>query len=187
MKTLYNKKTDSLPVINGDLFKNVNNYLLNNNTTSIIVPHVCNNINLFGAGFAAAVAHHYPIVKENYHLLGNHFLKNNLGYTQFIKVAQNNNGHRLIFANMIAQNGTISKNNPRPLNYVALMKSMSRITTYINENFYGEDQKIQIHCPKFGCGLAGGNWNFIEELIKDIWSNQIVFIYNYNQINSRNK
>jgi hypothetical protein len=37
--------------------------------------------------------------------------------------------------------------------------------------------KVQIHAPKFGSGLAGGNWAFIQELIKDIWNNYSVFIY----------
>jgi hypothetical protein len=41
---------------------------------SVVVPHVCNNVNLFGAGFAADVANKYPIVKTNYHLLGKSFL-----------------------------------------------------------------------------------------------------------------
>jgi hypothetical protein len=36
---------------------------------------------------------------------------------------------------------------------------------------------VQIHAPKFGCGLAGGNWNFIQDLITDIWKNIQVFVY----------
>lgn len=179
MKIL-NKQRSTLSIIRGNLFEYTSEQFNNvNNKTSIIVPHVCNNINVFGAGFAAGVASHYPIVKENYHLLGNHFLKNNLGYTQFIQVAKNNYGHKLIFANMIAQNGTINKNNPRPLHYGALVKSMYRVSNYINENFDSE-QPTQIHCPKFGCGLAGGDWNFISHLIEDIWHNHTIFIYDIN-------
>jgi hypothetical protein len=164
-------------IIYGNLFDHVNKHIhIGYNGTSVIVPHVCNNIGAFGAGFAGGVAKHYPIVKENYHLLGNHFLKNNLGYVQFVEVDKDNTyGHKLIFANMIAQNGTISTTNNRPLHYGALVKSMYRLISYINENY--NDQKIQIHCPKFGCGLAGGNWKFIEQLIEDIWYDKTVFIY----------
>ena len=39
--------------------------------------------------------------------------------------------------------------------------------------------KIEIHCPKFGSGLAGGNWHFIENLIEDIWTAYFVTVYNY--------
>jgi hypothetical protein len=176
MKTIVKK--NNITLINGDLFDYINSYInQGNNGSSIIVPHVCNNINSFGAGFAGAVAKHYPSVKENYHLLGNSFLKNNLGYTQFVEVAKDKTyGHKLIFANMIAQNGTISSNNPRPLNYLALAKSMVGVGKYIQNNF-DKDSRVQIHAPKFGCGLAGGNWNFISELINDIWGKFFVTVY----------
>lgn len=168
---------DKITTINGSVFSNIE-YIVKggNNGSSIIVPHVCNNINSFGAGFALSVAKHYPLVKENYHMLGSTFLKNNLGYTQYIEVLRDPNfGHKLIFANMIAQNGTINKNNPRPLNYLALIKSMVSINNFITKNM--QDMPVQIHAPKFGSGLAGGNWNFIKELVQDIWKDIPVFIY----------
>lgn len=173
MKTL-----QGLPIIYDNLFTAVEqNIHIGYNGNSIIVPHVCNNVDTFSAGFAAGVTKYYPIVKENYHLLGSRFLKNNPGYVQFVEVKKNPTyGHRLIFANMIAQNGTISKTNPRPLNYYSLVKSMVTIKNYILQNFDTEN-RVQIHAPKFGSGLAGGNWYFIEELIKDIWSTVPVYIY----------
>ena len=136
---------------------------------SVVVPHVCNNVNLFGAGFAADVANKYPIVKTNYHLLGKSFLSKNPGYVQFIDVEREPlYNRRLIFANMIAQNWIISKNNKRPLNYAYLVKSMVEVKKYIIRNFNSEN-KVKIYCPKFGSKLAGGNWNFINCLIEDIW------------------
>ena len=176
MKTIPRKET--FPIICGDLFDYVEkNTRSGNNGSSIIVPHVCNNIDAFGAGFAGELSKHYPIVKENYHLLGSSFLKNNLGYVQFIEVYRDRTfGHRLIFANMIAQNGTISKKNPRPLNYLALVKCMNQINIFVSKNF-NNDTRVEIHAPRFGCGLAGGNWNFVEELISDIWTNIPVFVY----------
>ena len=175
MKTIHKKQ--EINIIKGDLFDNIEQIVrAGNNGSSVIVPHVCNNIDLFGAGFAAETARHYPIVKENYHLLGKSFLQNNLGYVQFVEVLSDKKyEHKLVFANMIAQRGIINKtSNPRPLNYLALVKSMVGVSQYISKNFDGD---IQIHAPKFGCGLAGGNWKFVEELINDIWSDKIVFIY----------
>lgn len=174
MKTIIKTKPQ-LPVIHGDLFDHVGKFIHNKNDGfSIIVPHVCNNIDLFGAGFAEAVSKHYPIVKTNYHLLGK---KQALGYAQFVTVDTNKEyGHKLIFANMIAQNGIIAHNNPRPLHYGALVRSMILVNQFIQQNFDATNP-VQIHAPKFGCGLAGGNWNFIEDLIRDIWSKQPIFIY----------
>jgi hypothetical protein len=55
---------------------------------------------------------------------------------------------------------------------------MVGVGKYIQNNF-DKESKIQIHAPKFGCGLAGGNWNFIENLIQDIWNSYNITIYNY--------
>jgi hypothetical protein len=172
-------KKSKLHIVYGDLFDKIEDHLkAGHNGSSIIVPHVCNNVNSFGTGFAAAVAHHYPIVKENYHLLGNKFLKDHLGYVQFVEVLKiSDYNHKLIFANMIAQNGTIGQNNTRPLNYFALVKCMANVRKYIMEHF--QDDKVQIRCPKFGCGLAGGEWRLIEKLIEDIWFDQTTVIYAY--------
>jgi hypothetical protein len=169
---------------NQDIFENTLKIVkLNHVGSSIIIPHVCNNINVFDGGFAAALADKYPETKVNYHLLGVSFLKNNLGYTQFIEVFNNQNyGHKLIIANMIAQNGLKKHNNNRPLNYIALSKCMLSVSLYVkamqikNKEYTG---KWTIHCPKFGSGLAGGNWNFISDLIVDAWKDTSVFVYQH--------
>lgn len=151
------------------------------NGASVFVPHVCNNIDLFGAGFAAQVAERFPSVKQDYHLLGKTFLQNNFGYCQIIKVFEEPNyRHQLFFVNMIAQNGVRNYANPRPLNYFALGQSMYKLSQYIHKHtgFAQHNDKIEIHCPKFGSGLAGGDWNFVSELIKDIWGKFFVTVYN---------
>lgn len=147
------------------------------NGATVIIPHVCNNINIFNGGFAAAVAKEYPIVKENYSVLGTQM---RLGYTQFVSVSKNPDyGYEIIFANMIAQNKIKSSKNVRPLNYAALTHCMSYVKMYSKQ--YRKDHenvKVEIHCPKFGSGLAGGDWKFISELIKDSWSDiRNIFVY----------
>jgi hypothetical protein len=148
--------------------------------TNIVIPHVCNNINAFGAGFAQALTNYDPSVKANFHMLGN---KAKLGYTQFVTTKINNkNQSKIIIANMIAQNKLIDRNkNPRPINYMALVSCMVKVRDYINQIKNESDIKSQIYAPKFGSGLAGGNWNFIEYLIEDIWTDIPVFIYEKNE------
>jgi len=143
---------------------------------TVIIPHVCNNVNAFGAGFADAIAHTFPIVKENFHLLR----KPVLGQNQNILVMKNKQyGHELIVINMIAQNGLINKQNIRPLNYGALSMCMLNIKHLVkNLNSQSDTSTVEIHAPKFGSGLAGGQWKFIECLIHDIWNDIPVFIYN---------
>lgn len=144
--------------------------------SNVIIPHVCNNVNAFGAGFARDISHHYPIVKDNYHLLGK---KQKLGHVQYITVYKDNYyDHELIIANMIGQNGLKSPKNKRPLNYYALAYCMSNVSSFIKNSMVNDTTaKYEIHCPKFGSGLAGGNWNFILNLIEDIWTNYPVVVY----------
>jgi hypothetical protein len=63
---------------------------------------------------------------------------------------------------------------------------MSLLSNYIvnNTGFLNGQEKVEIHCPKFGSGLAGGNWDFISNLIEDIWSKYHVTVYNYNKKNN---
>ena len=175
--------TNYIPVYGQNIFEAVTKRAVaKNQGSTIILPHVCNNIDLFGAGFAAEIAKHYPEVKSNYHLLGKNFLKSNLGHAQFIDVfVDKQYGHKITIVNMIAQNGIKSSSNNRPLNYAALCKSMITISRHIqmNTGFLSKNERVEIHAPKFGSGLAGGNWNFISDLIHDIWNKYPVFIYNF--------
>lgn len=146
------------------------------NGASVIIPHVCNNVNAFGAGFAGQIAQLYPEVKANFHMLGS---QAKLGHVQFINVRSDKKyGHSIIFANMISQNKLISEKNKRPLNYAALVYCMNQVKSYSKHLQSSSDAgRVEIHCPKFGSGLAGGNWNFISELINDIWYDMEVFVY----------
>lgn len=156
------------------------------NGATVFVPHVCNNIDLFDAGFAAQVAQEYPSVKMDYHLLGKTFLSANLGYSQIIKVFEEPQyRHKLFFVNMIAQNGVFNpKMNPRPLNYEALMKCMINVRHCIKTSGF---DRVEIHAPRFGSLRSGGDFRFISDLIDDIWHNISVIIYNHNETKDRIK
>ena len=177
MKTL--NKSARLCYVNGDIFTDARNIVNNQlNRRSIIIPHVCNNMNSYAAGFAAAVAEEFPLAKENYHML---VLRQSLGYSQFIKVHEKNK-NSITIANMICQNGFRNKTNNRPLNYANLVICMYKVKQYaidLQKSIKDEQYSVEIYCPKFGSGLAGGKWDFIEDLIKDLWTDQFnVYVYN---------
>ena len=168
-------------VKNIDIFSMIQNRInAKHDGSTVFVPHVCNNIDLFGAGFAGQVGDKFPTVKTNYHLLGKNFLSKNMGYSQILKTKETEPyKHKLYFVNMIAQNGIKSRTNPRPLNYYGLVKSMVSISKYMENNtgLSNNSENVEIHCPRFGCGLAGGSWDFISDLIDDIWGKYKVFVY----------
>lgn len=167
------KHKNLMRVVRSDIFDMTKNIVASKNLgCSVVIPHVCNNIGLFGGGFAAAVRNNFPIVATNFELLGK---TTKLGYVQYVKAIKDDTyDHELVFANMVAQNGIIGQKNTRPLNYEALVRCMIDVRNFIKN---ADKEKIEIHCPRFGSGLAGGDWNFINDLITDIWSGLPITIY----------
>jgi hypothetical protein len=81
-----------------------------------------------------------------------------LGTVQFVEVQEH-----LWVANMVAQRSTVRPDNPKPIKYLQLAQCMDVVGNHAKEH------GAEIHCPLFGAGLAGGNWDFIEELICELW------------------
>lgn len=179
MKMNTKKIIPNYAIHNDDLFTNVESLVKAKNLpVNVIVPHVCNNVNAFGAGFAQAVAVRYSIVKDNFHLLGN---QSKLGQVQYVETITNSiNKTGLYFANMIAQNGLVNPKNIRPLNYEALVRSMIDVRNFVTKLSEQTLSKTEVHCPKFGSALAGGNWDFISDLIEDIWISHKMIVHVYN-------
>jgi O-acetyl-ADP-ribose deacetylase (regulator of RNase III) len=122
---------------------------------NIIIPHICNNIGAWGAGFVVALSKRWEQPEALYRALI-HDLQ--LGDTQFVQVEDN-----IIVANMIAQNNIISntsKDNP-PIDYKALKTCLKTV------NDLAKKTNSVLHMPKIGSGLAGGNWDVIEDIIKN--------------------
>ena len=89
MKKIATGLKHNFVTIKKDLFVEIDKSVSSSISTTIIIPHVCNNIDVFGGGFTAGIVQHYPIVRDNYHMLGPSFLHKNLGYTQFILAREN--------------------------------------------------------------------------------------------------
>lgn len=124
-----------------------------------VIPHCCNDINVMGAGVAKALYTKWYKVKGRYH---HYFTMNEhcrLGSTQFIEVEPDT-----YVVNMIGQHGvgTDENGNP-PVRYEALEKAMRSIVHFF------DDINIEIHCPMFGCDLAGGDWKIVSRMINEIW------------------
>jgi O-acetyl-ADP-ribose deacetylase (regulator of RNase III) len=128
-----------------------------------LVIHIVNDIGRFGSGFARAVMNRYPIVRESYieKFSGNELYQDLigplvLGDVQFVRARED-----IWFANMVAQHGTISKENKTPIKYDALRECLGKVYHYTLIN------KVSLHGPRFGSGLAGGSWAEIEKIINE--------------------
>lgn len=124
------------------------------------IVQVVNNVGAYGAGVSGAIAKKWPRVKESF----DHQLRA-LGIVDIIQVEPG-----LFVGNMYAQNGLKGKTNPKPLRYGYLSECLSNT----------RECKFQhIHMPKIGCGLAGGDWNIVSEIIQDTLVDYGIEVYVY--------
>lgn len=144
--------------------------IIRENEYSVIV-HCCNMLGAWGAGFVIPLAKRYPNARSSYF---NYIHKGNvkLGDVDEVKVTDN-----IYVANLMGQkflgkgpNGEI------PCDYNAIEKGfLNIIGSWFNRNEY-----YSIHMPRIGCGLAGGDWKVIEDIIKRTFidmANVDVFVY----------
>lgn len=138
-----------------------------------VIPHICNDSGGWGHGFVMAISRKWKGPENKYREWdkSGYYVRNDkkilfeLGSVQLVKVEEN-----VVVANMIAQHKTVSKDNPRPIKYDALIECMQQVRdrclTVLNSG-----KKVEIHAPMFGAGLAQGNWKVIEQLIIEFWVN----------------
>ncbi len=136
-----------------------------------VIVHCCNTLGVWGAGFVIPLAKRYPNARSsyfNYIYIGNI----NLGDVDEVKVTDNIYVENLMGQKFIGK-GT---NGEIPCDYNAIEKGfLNIIATWFNRNEY-----YSIHMPRIGCGLAGGDWKVIEDIIKRTFidmANVDVFVY----------
>lgn len=158
------KHMSKIKYIEGDLFEALKKLDYADN---VFVPHVCNSQGAWGSGFVVPLGNVYPAARDCYlnwcgygstkawHL-DNDSVPFEIGQTQLV-IASNDPG--IIIANMVAQHmGGI-----RPLMYNHLVTCMDYVANMAVK------LEASIMCPMFGSMRAGGNWDFIAELIEDCW------------------
>ena len=162
---------------NIDILKQID-YLIKNETSKhFIIPNVCVEYNKNISGFSKELYNRYPILEKT---ISTSNAPKKLCSTLIVDENINTKA-KVIVANMYCQPG--KKNNSRFLHYGQLVYCMYEIKNFINNlRIEYPDFVAELHCPRFGTGSAGGNWQFIEELISDIWGLNHVFIYNYSAI-----
>ena len=160
--------------IKGDLF--------NHDTSNTIIAHVVNDRGAMGSGFVLPLIEKYPLVLTEYKKWNDHIgtwsstyhgieagqgsLRQ--GVTQMVLLKAD-----FYVANMCAQ--TLGKD--RNLNYGHLATCMAYVSRFAKKfNF-------EIVCPLFGMDRAGGNPDFVMELVNDIWTesdNNVTMYYQDN-------
>jgi O-acetyl-ADP-ribose deacetylase (regulator of RNase III) len=118
-----------------------------------IIVHICNDKNRWGAGFVMALSKKWKAPEESYRNMPKELMT--LGQVMFIPVEND-----IIVANMIAQHDTQSINGISPIRYGALKTCLELVDSMAKS--IGAD----VHMPRIGCGLAGGNWETVVKIIR---------------------
>ena len=133
------------------------NPIVRDNENSLIV-HCCNTLGAWGAGFVVPLGRRYPKAKESY----KEYIEKNgrglLGEVDEVKVADN-----IYVENLMGQSFLYKKPNGEiPCNYIAIETGFLNII----EKWLAKSENYSVHMPRIGCGLAGGDWKTIENIIQ---------------------
>lgn len=119
-----------------------------------IIAHICNDIGAWGKGFVMALSRRWPAPAAEYRKWHQSRKGFKLGNVRFVKVEEG-----LWVANMIAQKGIRRKHGP-PIRYSALGKALSQVAEFAKAH------SAQVVMPRIGCGLAGGTWEKVSEIVQ---------------------
>lgn len=135
-------------------------------TDAEIIAHGCNCVGGFGSGVAGQIAKKYPVAKYEY-LRKHKDTGWQLGEVQAVLI-------KATPPKWVVNCATQNEYMPRGVchaDYEAIRKCMSTI----KETAKGLGYSIAI--PKLGAGLAGGDWNIIEKILEEVFSDYEVFVY----------
>jgi O-acetyl-ADP-ribose deacetylase (regulator of RNase III) len=121
-----------------------------------IIVHICNDIGGWGKGFVMAISKKWKEPEQAYREWFSKKENFDLGEVQFVKVEDD-----LWIANLIGQH-KINKdeNNDPPIRYAAIEKGLNKVSEFAHA------LNASIHMPRIGCGLAGGTWDKMEQIIE---------------------
>jgi O-acetyl-ADP-ribose deacetylase (regulator of RNase III) len=138
------------------------NYLVGDATAPIgqgpkIIVHICNDIGGWGRGFVVAISNRWPQPEKRYRAWrrGEEKSAFALGEVQFVQVEDDT-----WIANMIAQRDVRTINGIPPIRYDALRKALQRVAEEALA------RNASTHMPRIGCGLAGGTWDEVEQIVE---------------------
>ena len=145
--------------------------------------HVTNCMSVMGAGIARSIKNKWSIVYDEY----KEYLKTNtpsksLGTYQAINITEYAHTHASYVVNVFGEY-SFSKTK-RVIEYDKVLTALESFCEDYLDNYVGE-KKIILGFPYlFGCGLAGGDWRIMKQIILttfEKYSDKVeIAIYKYN-------
>jgi O-acetyl-ADP-ribose deacetylase (regulator of RNase III) len=123
-----------------------------------IIVHVCNDLGGWGRGFVVALSRRWPEPERRYRAWhrGEEQQPFALGEVQFVQVAAD-----LWVANLIGQRDLRPVRGVPPVRYEAIREGLKKVTLEARR------LSASVHMPRIGCGLAGGNWEAVGQIVEE--------------------
>ena len=143
-----------------------------------LICHCCNDIGGWGSGFVVALSKKWDDPEIEYRRWANDNNYNKpfmLGQVQYVRVERD-----IAVANMIGQSGVGGFHELSPIRYGAIEECLIRI-----REAWRVKKDFSLHCPRFGAGLAGGDWDSIEHILERVFKDEDINItvYDYEPTN----
>ena len=131
------------------------------------IVHQVNCSGVMGRGLALSIRNKYPDVYRRYQqYCDEHRAKYLLGRVLLIPADDGK-----VICNVFGQNGYGTSS--QQTDYAALSKALTSLEKIVPE-------REAIAMPyQIGCGLGGGNWMYVERMIRDIFKRHDVVLYQY--------
>jgi len=140
-----------------------------------VIAHIVNNEGKWGKGFVRAISARWK-EPEDYYLKQSKWAKKSfkLGEIQWVFVDVD-----LAVCNMIAQRGVRSFVNTQPVCYDHLESCLEKMAEGARHTaeVSGKSKSLSIHMPRIGCGLGGGDWGEVGELVEETCWDLEVYVY----------
>jgi O-acetyl-ADP-ribose deacetylase (regulator of RNase III) len=122
-----------------------------------IIVHVCNDVGGWGRRFVIAVSKRWPEPERRYRAWhrGAERRPFALGEVQFVQVAES-----LWLGNIIGQRDIRALNGVPPVRYEAIREGLKKVA--VEARLLG----ASVHMPRIGCGLAGGKWEVVGQIVE---------------------
>lgn len=142
--------------------------------TEGVIAHGVNCRGVMGAGVAAGIKEKYPTAYSSYkkscdEALNTTGLQILLGKVQLVSPCKDGicNQPLLVIANCFTQISYGTEK--RQVDYEAVAKCFATLNKRIPSLY-----EATLHIPKIGAGLAGGDWNVIEDIINSEYKSDII-------------
>ena len=127
-------------------------------TGTKMIVHVCNDIGAWGRGFVVAISKRWSDPERRYRAWhrGEGEQPFALGEVQLVQVAED-----LWVANIIGQRDVHAAKGVPPVRYKAIRQGLKKVA------FEARRLNASVHMPRMGCGLAGGNWQVVGQIVEE--------------------